>query len=193
VRDCRRAETFDLYLEGELGPDDARDLEAHLAACPDCRDALTERRLLHEAFTSLPPLEVPPDFALSVMDRIPEAAEGQAGWLAPLASGAVALITCLLGFYLLTGQNLSDVLVAVSRSLGSAFGRLLPLLAKLWKLGGIFLKIAADFVSTLGEGLSIVAGLLGPGLLGLVLCLGVLMTLLLLYGARRLLSLGERS
>ncbi len=193
MTDCRRAESLYLYLEGELDPDDKRQLEAHLAACPDCRDALAERRLLHEAFTSLPPLEVPADFALSVMDRIPEAAGRAAGWLAPLASGAAALVTCLLGFYLLTGQSLSDVLVTVSRSLGSAFGHLLPLLAKLWKLGGIFMRIATDLVSMLGKGLVIVSGLLGPGLFGLVLCLSVLLTLLLFYGAKRLLSLGETS
>jgi len=193
MRDCRRAESFYLYLEGELGPGDARELEAHLAACPACRDALAETRLLHEAFTNLPPLEVPPDFALSVMDRIPEAAEPKAGWPAALAAGSVALVTCLLGFYLLTGQSLSDVLVVVSRSLGSAFGRLLPFLAKLWTLGGIFLRIATDLILTLGKGLGIVSSLLGPEGLGLVLCLGVLLTLLLLYGAKRLLSLGERS
>jgi predicted anti-sigma-YlaC factor YlaD len=192
VKDCRSAEALYLYLEGELGPDEARELEAHLAACPACREALAERRLLHEAFTSLPSLEVPPDFALSVMDRIPEAAEPKAGWLAALASGSVALVTCLLGFYRLTGQDLSEVLVAFSRSLGSGFGRLLPLLAKLWKLGDIFLRLTTDLALTLGKGLGFVSDLLGPGLLGLVLCLGVLITLLLLYGARRLLSLGER-
>jgi hypothetical protein len=102
------------------------------------------------------------------------------------------LVTCLLGFYLLTGQDLSEVLVAFSRSLGSGFGRLLPLLAKLWKLGDIFLRLTTDLALTLGKGLGFVSDLLGPGLLGLVLCLGVLITLLLLYGARRLLSLGER-
>ena len=193
MKDCRHDEALYLYLEGELSPDDALELEAHLAACSACRDALAERRLLHEAFASLPPLEVPPDFALSVMDRIPEEAERKAGWLTALAAGSVALATCLLGFYLLTGQSLSDVLVAVSRSLGSAFGRLLPFLAKLWTLGGIFLRIATDLILTLGKGLGIVSSLLGPEGLGLVLCLGVLLTLLLLYGAKRLLSLGERS
>jgi len=193
MKDCRHDEALYLYLEGELSPDDALELEAHLAACPACRDALAERRLLHEAFASLPPLEVPPDFALSVMDRIPEEAERKAGWLAALTAASVALVSCLLGFYLLTGQSLSDVLVAVSRSLSSAFGRLLPFLAKLWALGGIFLRIATDLISTLGKGLGIVSSLLGPEGLGLVFCLGVLLTLLLLYGAKRLLSLGERS
>jgi len=192
VKDCRNVETLYLYLEGELDPADARGLEAHLASCQACRDALAERRLLHEAFTSLPALEVPADFALSVMDRIPETAEPKAGWLAGLASASIALVTCLLGFFLLTGQNLSDVLIACSRSLDSGFGHLLPLLVKLWKLGGIILRITMDLVLTLGKGAGFVSDLLGPGLLGGILVLGVFMILLLLYGARRLLSLGEQ-
>jgi len=192
VTNCPRLEDLYLYLEGELNPDEARELDVHLAACPACRAALAERRLLHEAFTSLPPLEVPPDFALAVMDRIPETAVPRAGWPTALAAGLVALVTCLLGFYFLTGQSLSDVLVAFSRSLGTAFGRLLPFLAKMWKLAGILLGVAADLFSELGKGLGVVTGFLGAGGLGLALCLGVILTLLLLYGAKRLLSLGER-
>ena len=49
-----------LYLEGGLGAYDAEHLEEHIEACRACREALTERRVLHEAFTSLPPIEVPP-------------------------------------------------------------------------------------------------------------------------------------
>jgi len=192
VKDCPRPEHLYLYLEGELGPYLARKLEEHVEICPACREALAERRLLHEAFTSLPPFEVPPDFARSVVDGLPETeAAGRAGWLAPLAAGSAALVTCLLGFYLVTGQSLSDVLISLNRSLGTAFGRALPGLAKLWKLAGIFLRLAADALSSLGNWLSFVAGFLGPAGLGVALCLCVLMTVLLLYGAKRLLSQGE--
>lgn len=193
MRDCRSAETLYLYLEGELGPTERRELEAHLETCPACRGVLAERRLLHEAFTSLPPLEVPPDFALSVMDRIPEAAEAKARWLAPLVAGTASLVVGLLGFYLLTGESLSDVLVAVSRSFGAAFGRLLPLFAKLLKVGGLLLNISVDLVSMLVTGLGAFSRLLGPEGIGLVLGLGLLLSLLLFFGAKRLLSLGEKT
>jgi len=178
VKDCPRPEHLYLYLEGELGPYPARKIEEHVETCPDCREALAERRLLHEAFTSLPPIEVPEDFARSVMDSLPE----------PEPAGSAGL----LGFYLLTGQGLSDFLLAFNRSLGTGFGRVLPGLAKLWKLAGIFLKITADAVAALGKGLGFVAGFLGPTGLGIALVLCVLVTLLLLYGAKRLLALGER-
>lgn len=193
MRDCRSAESFYLYLEGELGPSERREFEAHLASCPSCRNVLAERRLLHEAFTSLPPLEVPPDFALSVMDRIPEAAGDKARWLAPLASGSIALVTCLLGFYLLTGASLSDILVSLSRSFSSAFSLFLPLFAKLLKAGGLLLKFAADLVSILGKSLEAYSNYLGLEAVGLVLGLGLLLSLLFLCGAKKLLTLGEKT
>lgn len=192
MRDCRSVEILYLYLEGELDPAERRGLEAHLEACPACGEALAERRLLHEAFTSLPPLEVPPDFALSVMDRIP-ATDEKAGWLAPLASGMAALVVGLLGFYILTGESLSGILVSVSRSLSSAIGRLLPLFAKMLKVGGLLLDLSSGFVMMIGKGLVAFLNSLGPEGIGLILGLGIFLTLVLLFGAKRLLSLGEKT
>ncbi len=193
MRDCRSAESFYLYLEGELDPAERRGLEAHLEACPACREALAERRLLHEAFTSLPPLEVPPDFALSVMDNLPEPATVGRRWLAPLIAATASLVVGLFGFYLLTGESLSDVLVAVSRVSGSATGRFLPLLAKMFKVGTLLLDVASGFMMMLGKGLVAFLSSLGPDGICLVLGLGLLLSLLLLLGAKRLLSLGEKT
>jgi len=193
VRDCWNAESFYLYLEEELDPSERREFEAHLARCPSCRGVLAERRLLHEAFTSLPPFEVPPDFALSVMDRLPEPAEASPRWLAALAAGTASLVVGLLGFFILTGENLSDVLVAVSRSLSSGFGRLLPLFAKLLKVGGLLLDVASGFVTMLGKGLVALLSSLGTEGIGLILGLGLLLSLLLFLGAKRLLSSGEKA
>ena len=193
MRDCRNVEMLYLYLEGELDPAERRGLEAHLEACPACREALAERRLLHEAFTSLPPLEVPPDFALSVMDRLPEPAEAKARWLAPLAAGTASLVVGLLGFYILTGESLSDVLVAVSRSFSSGFGRLLPLFAKLLKVASLLLNIASGFLTMLGKGLVALLSSLGTEGISLILGLGLLLSLLLFFGAKRLLSSGEKA
>jgi predicted anti-sigma-YlaC factor YlaD len=193
VRDCRSAESFYLYLEGEFGPSERRELEAHLETCPACRGVLAERRLLHEAFTSLPPFEVPPDFALSVMDRLPEPAEARSRWLAPLVAATASLVVGLMGFYILTGESLSDVLVAVSRSFSSGFGRLLPLFAKLLKVGSLLLDISSGFVTMLGKGLVTLLSSLGPDGIGLILGLGLLLSLLLFFGAKRLLALGEKT
>lgn len=189
---CPRAEHLTLYLEGELGPYDARKIEEHVELCSACREDLAERRILHEAFASLPPFEVPSDFARSVMDSLPEPAEARSGWVAPLVAAAASLLTGLLGFNLLTGQSLGDVLVAVNRFFGSVIARSLPLAAKLFKIGNLILKVAADLVAMALAGIAAFARAIGPPGIALLLGLGLLVSLLAIIGARRFLSLGER-
>ena len=143
---CPRPENLYLYLEGELGPYDAAKLEEHLEGCAACRDALAERRVLHEAFTGLPPFEVPEDFARSVMDSLPEPEVRKAGWLAPLIAAVSALSIGLLGFNLFTGTSVLEVLVAVNGFFGSALARVAPLLAKTLKLLNVLLDVAVGLV-----------------------------------------------
>jgi anti-sigma factor RsiW len=193
VNACSRPEDLYLYLEGGLGPYEARKLEEHLERCPACRERLAERRLLHEAFTSLPPFEVPPDFARSVMDKLPEPEQAGAGWLAPLAAATASLAVSLLGFYLFTGQSLLDVLVAVNRFFGSAIARLAPMAAKTLKLGELLLEVASDLVTMAVAGFETLIRAAGPGAVALALGLGALLSFLVFFGARRLLSLGERT
>ena len=190
---CPRPEELYLYLEGELGPYDARKLEEHLECCAACRDALAERRLLHEAFTSLPPFEVPDGFARSVMDSLPEPEAVKAGWLNPLLAGAAALAVGLLGFYVLTGTSLVEVLVAVNGFLGSAVARIAPLAVKTLKLGGVLLKVVGDLLALGFEGLGTFTRLLGREGTVAVLGLVLLLTILAVFGARRFLHQGEQS
>lgn len=68
--DCDRAlELLSLELDGELNPEEKGELEAHLAACEECRGAAEELRQLH---TILPELEeeVPDGLHQAIMDRI---------------------------------------------------------------------------------------------------------------------------
>jgi anti-sigma factor RsiW len=193
VTTCPRPEDLYLYLEGGLGPYKARALEEHVEACAVCREAMAERRLLHEAFTSLPPFEVPEDFAKSVMDSLPEPEEVRSGWFAPLAAAASALVIGLLGFYLFTGATLSDVLLSFNRIVGAATARLLPFLAKALKIAVLLLGVAADAVSMLFAGFGAFARALGPQGVALILGLAGAVILLAFLGARKLLSAGERS
>ena len=190
---CPRPEDLYLYLEGELGPYDARKLEEHVECCAACREALAERRLLHEAFTTLPPFEVPAGFAKSVMDSLPEPEAAKAGWLNPLLAGTAALAVGLLGFYLLTGTSLIEVLVAVNGFLGSGVARIAPLVVKTIKLGGVLLKVAGDLLALGLEGLGTFTRLLGREGTVAVLGLVLLLTILAVLGARRFLHQGEHS
>lgn len=190
---CPRPEDLYLYLERELGPYEARKLEEHADRCPGCRERLAERRLLHEAFTTLPPFEVPPDFARSVMAGLPEPEPAQGGWLAPLFAGAASLVIALLGFHFFTGQSLSGVLLACNRFFGSILAVGLPAAAKTFKIAGILLKVAADLVEMLMAGAGSVARSLGPQGIAALVGLGGLLALLAFFGARRFHSPGERS
>ena len=188
---CPRPENLYLYLEGELGPYDARKLEEHIECCAACRDALDERRLLHDAFTSLPPFDVPADFARSVMDSLPEPEITKAGWIAPLIAATTALMVGLFGFFLFTGQSVFEVLIAANRFFGSVVAQVTPLVVKTLKVGNVILKVAGDLVTMGFSGLSTFSRVLGLQGIALVLGLGALLSLLAYFGARRFLHQGE--
>ena len=190
---CPRPEDLYLYVEGELGPYDARKLEEHVECCPACRDALAERRVLHEAFTSLPPFDVPKDFARSVMDSLPEPEVGRARWLAPLVAAISALAVGLAGFYVFTGLSVFEVLVSVNRFFGSVIARATPLAAKAFKIGNVLLKVAEDLVTLGFSGLATFSRVLGPQGTVLIIGLGALLAVLAFFGARRFLRQGENS
>jgi len=193
VTTCPRPEHLYLYLEGELGPYDAAKLEEHLEVCAACRDALAEREVLHQAFTTLPPFEVPEDFARRIMDALPEPEARRPGWLAPLVAGVAALSVGLLGFNLFTGTSVLEVLLAVNGFIGSVLARVAPLLAKTLKLLNVLLKVAADLTRLAYAGLGTFTRVLGPQGLAAVLGLTALLAVLAVLGARRFLREGEPS
>jgi anti-sigma factor RsiW len=190
---CPRPEDLYLYLEGELGPYDARKLEEHVECCAACRDALAERRLLHEAFTSLAPFEVPAEFARSVMDSLPAPEPRAKAWLAPVGAAVGALAVGLAGFYLATGLSVFDLLVALNRFFGQAIGQAAPAAVKMVKMAGLIAKVAGDLVTVGFTGLGTFGRLLGPQGTAVVVGLLALVAVLAVFGARRFLNQGERS
>jgi predicted anti-sigma-YlaC factor YlaD len=189
MKDCLSPDRIFLYLEGELEPGERRACEEHLGRCPGCRAAFEERRLLHEAFSSLPPLEVPPNFARSVMAGIP--GDAVTAWRR-IAAAALAFASGLLGFHLLTGKSLTGVLLSPSRGLGAGLSDLLPFLAKALKSAGLALELLFELVSTLAGGLGVLSSVIRPGLAGPAIGLGLILSVLLLFGAGRLLAHGEK-
>lgn len=187
-----RTEDLYFYLEGELGVFDAEHLEEHLETCPACRDALAERRALHEAFTSLPPFDVPSGFAAAVLERLPEPEVRRTAWLAPLVAAAAALGIGLAGFYAFTGTGLIDLLVAFNRLVGAVAAQVLPLAVKTFKLFGVLATVVGSLLEVGLQGLATFTRVLGPAgtLVAAGLALAVVSALALL-GAKRFLHQGE--
>ncbi len=112
----------DAYLDGELAAVDARELEAHLAQCPECTRFRDGRLALRAAIaTHVPTFQAPP----ALRERIRAAAQGRGrgsrrfavrNWWRPLALAAslavVALGSWSLAVQRAAGDRLTDELFA---------------------------------------------------------------------------------
>jgi anti-sigma factor RsiW len=190
---CLRPDTMDLYLEGALSESERRGFDEHLGVCPACRRALEDRRALNLAFSSLPPIEVPPGFAAAVLARLPEEPRSAFGWLVSVATGTGVFLAGLLGYYLLTGESLAGVLISAGRGVLGFLSLAAPFLVKVFKVLQVFLALAGDFARALVKGLGVVSSLVSPEAIGLALLLGLTLALLLAVGVRKIVTHGERS
>jgi anti-sigma factor RsiW len=68
VMGCDR-ERILLYVEGELAPEDASRLRAHVAQCPPCRAALDEEQEFASALGGLDDLNCPDGFASATVTK----------------------------------------------------------------------------------------------------------------------------
>jgi anti-sigma factor RsiW len=70
-------ENLEEYLAGTLEPADRREIEAHLSACEDCREEMSEMQEVSRMFVSLRPEEEwqpSPAFYAGVVQRVGEQA-----------------------------------------------------------------------------------------------------------------------
>jgi anti-sigma factor RsiW len=94
---CREATTwFSARIDGRLGPDEARALEAHLAGCARCRRELATWEATARALRAAGPTPVPPFLAERAFRAATQAERAApAAWFLPPArkvaiAGAVA-------------------------------------------------------------------------------------------------------
>lgn len=80
------------YLDGRLGPGQARALESHLEACPECREELAALRETVGWLQGAPQVAAPRSFALTPAMVRPRPRPGVPGWAWGLATAAAALL-----------------------------------------------------------------------------------------------------
>jgi len=97
--------TLHAYLDGELPPDEARGVDAHLAQCPDCRTRLEEERALIGRADELLGRAAPPDRALPPFRPGDVKPPARLWWQVrlPLAWAATVVLALGAGLYLGSG------------------------------------------------------------------------------------------
>jgi anti-sigma factor RsiW len=152
---CLKISAIYAYLEGDLAPEQRDQAEKHLSGCPRCRAAVEERRLLGEAFSGLPPLELPADFTKRVMAAVAPARQLLPSWLIILLSGS-SVASLLFILFLRSGRNLLSFLSGIDNSLwGYA------------KSAAVFAAKAFSLISAVGKALRPIGHALSKTLLEL--------------------------
>lgn len=191
--DCLGTDQIYLYLEGELNKGETAVINEHLAACPKCRRALEERKLLVEAATSLPVWEIPTGFSQQVMDRLfPfRPALGQA--LLTATIGAFLIIAGLLATFIYSGQSLFNFLVSFNQTILNGLSSLTVMGARLVKLAALLVKVLFRFSGFLWESFGRLTMTLSPEVLAGLIVLTLILSASLYYGIRhKVLVRGKR-
>ncbi|MBN2205840.1 MAG: zf-HC2 domain-containing protein [Candidatus Aminicenantes bacterium] len=155
---CLTPDRLYRYLDGDLRPEEAADVEAHRTACVRCRERIEESRALAQAASSLPDLELPAGFAESVMNRIVRAEAPHRSWLAILGIGLGALGVSLGTLILASGQSAAGLLLGFGRGSLHTLQGLVVLFLKFFKVLLLAVKILPELAGTGLRGLSRVSG-----------------------------------
>ena len=190
---CLRIDQIYLYLEGELSPSENRSIINHLSSCEQCRMAVAERRSLLEASRNLPLWEIPQDFTQQILAQIFPKKITFREWAVTGAIGLSSAVLAFLAVYLISGQNLASLLINLNQTAINLFRNIIVVLIKAAKLISIGLQVIQKIGSLILKGLTGLTTVLGPELqIGLIV-LFLVITVFLLYGAKRKFSFGEKA
>ena len=130
VISCERAwELLSRQLDEPLSPEEERELEEHLAACPSCRKEQEELAQMKEALQDLEEVPAPADFTQRVMEQVGAESQEKPKVIPlrrrPQVRALVGLAACALlciGIYrvLPQGSHVSDSMVTASQGAVSA-------------------------------------------------------------------------
>jgi anti-sigma factor RsiW len=189
---CLRIADIYAYLEGSFAAGRRGEIEKHLNVCPRCREAVADRKYFDEAASSLPDLDMPPDFTDQVMARISAAPRTARAWLVGLAAGISALALFLSLAAVLGGENLLTLLARLNHAVWGYAKDGTVLVAKLLAVLSLAGKVLNSLAAPVYKGLSLLADLIGPGGQALILTLMLAIFIALLYVLRRKSLTGEK-
>jgi len=190
---CLHIDQIYLYLEGELSPKDNRSIKDHISSCDKCQKAVEERKRLLEASQSLPVWETPKDFTPRVLAYIFPKKITLRDWVVTAAIGLSSAVLAFFVVYLISGQNLADLFLNLNRTALNLFRDIVVVLVKAAKLISVGIHLILKIISLLLKGLASFTTILNPELqIGLIV-LTVIITALLLFGAKRKFLAGEKA
>ena len=190
---CLRVDQIYLFLEGELSPKENQSIKAHLFSCEKCKKAVEDRKLLVEASQSLPAWEAPQELAHRVLANIFPKRIALRDWVVTAVLGLSSAVLAFFVVYLVSGQTLADLFINLNHTALKLFQNIVVLSVKAVKLISVGIQIILKIVSLIIKGLGSLTTILGPELqIGLIL-LTVIITALLLFGAKRKLLAGEKA
>ncbi len=190
---CLRIDQIYLFLEGELSSEENRSIEAHIAACEKCKKAVEERKRLVDASQSLLSWEVPQDFAQRILANIIPGRITLRDWVITASLGLSSAVLAFFVVYLVSGQTVANLFINLNRTALDLFQNIVVLSVKTAKLISVGIQIILKIVTLIIKGLGSLTTILGPELqIGLIL-LTVVITALLIFGAKRKFLAGEKA
>ena len=190
---CLRIDQIYLFLEEELSPKENRSIKIHISSCEKCKKAVGERKLLVEASQSLPVWEAPQDLAQRVLANIFPKRIALRDWFVTAAIGISSAVLAFFVVYLVSGQTLADLFINLNHTALNLFQNIVVVSVKAAKLISVGIQIILKILSLIIKGLGSLTTILGPEIqIGLIL-LTVVITVLLLFGAKRKLLAGEKA
>ncbi len=190
---CLGIDQIYLFLEKELSPSEHKKIEDHLASCPKCKNAVEERRTLLQASESLPIWETPPDFTNQVMLQIFPEKISLRSWLTATAAGFSSIILTLFALFLLSGNNLPDLLTEFSHALLDIVRNFSILSVKLFKVVSLLIRIIYRFGRLIVEGFAHLTTIISPEVQIILITFTLILSASLVLGVRKKLMTGEKA
>jgi anti-sigma factor RsiW len=190
---CLRVSDIYAYLEGDLSPVQRGTIERHLGSCPRCREAVEERKLFSAAASSLPNLDVPPDFIERVMAKIVPVRRRFPVWLITVAAG-LASLSVLLGILVISGsKGLPALLGNLNHTFWGYAKNAAVFIAKVVTLLSFAGKTLDSLTRALNKGLSLLAALISPGVQIFIMTLALVLLGSLFYVLGKRTRMGEKT